>query len=33
MSEIIYEVRGNSYYDSVSLMLASKELEKIDGVE
>lgn len=33
MSQVIYEVRGNSYYDSVSLMLASRELEKIEGVE
>ncbi|HZJ68602.1 MAG TPA: acyl-CoA synthetase FdrA [Candidatus Eisenbacteria bacterium] len=33
MSKILYEIRGNSYYDSVTLMLVSKEVEKIDGVE
>ena len=33
MSKIIHEIRGNSYFDSVTLMLVSKEIEKMDGVE
>ncbi len=32
MSRVIYEVRKNEYYDSVTLMLISKELTKLDGV-
>lgn len=27
------EIRANSYYDSVTLMLISKELKKLDGIE
>lgn len=32
MSKVIYEIRKNTYYDSVTLMLISKEVEKIEGV-
>ncbi len=32
MSKVIYEIRRNTYYDSVTLMLISKEVEKIEGV-
>ena len=28
-----YEIRENAYYDSVTLMLISKDVSKIDGVE
>lgn len=33
MTKIIYEIRHNEYYDSVTLMLVSKEIEKMDGVD
>lgn len=32
MSKVKFEIRENTYYDSVTLMLISKEVEKIDGV-
>lgn len=32
MSKVIFEIRKNTYYDSVTLMLISKEVKKIDGV-
>lgn len=33
MSSVKYEIRKNSYYDSVTLMLISKEIKKIEGVQ
>lgn len=33
MSSVKFEIRKNSYYDSVTLMLISKEIKKIDGVQ
>lgn len=32
LSKILYEIRENTYYDSVTLMLISKEIKKIEGV-
>ncbi|MCF6465450.1 acyl-CoA synthetase FdrA [Clostridium sp. Cult2] len=32
MTKIIYEIRENTYYDSVTLMLISKEVKRIQGV-
>lgn len=32
MSKVIYEIRENTYYDSVTLMLISKDVKKIEGV-
>lgn len=32
MSKVIFEIRKNTYYDSVTLMIISKEVKKIDGV-
>lgn len=32
MNKIMYEIRKNTYYDSVTLMLISKDLEKFPGV-
>ena len=32
MKEVKVEIRKNTYYDSVTLMLITKEVEKIDGV-
>lgn len=33
MSSVKYHIRKNTYYDSVTLMIISKEIKKIDGVE
>jgi FdrA protein len=33
MSSVKFEIRKNSYYDSVTLMLISKEIKKISGVQ
>lgn len=33
MSSVKYEIRKNTYYDSVTLMIISKEIKKINGVE
>ncbi len=33
MSSVKYEIRKNTYYDSVTLMIISKEIKKISGVE
>ncbi len=32
MSRVIYNIRKNTYYDSVKLMLISKDVKKIEGV-
>lgn len=32
MSKVIYSIRKNTYYDSVKLMLISKDIKKIEGV-
>lgn len=32
VSKILYEIRKNTYYDSVTLMLISKDLEKLPGI-
>lgn len=32
MSKVIYSIRKNTYYDSVKLMLISKDVKKIEGV-
>ena len=33
MSSVKFEIRKNTYYDSVTLMLISKEIKKIEGVK
>lgn len=33
MSSVKFEIRKNAYYDSVTLMIISKEIKKIDGVQ
>ncbi len=33
MSSVKYEIKKNTYYDSVTLMLISKEVKKIEGVK
>lgn len=32
MSKVIYSIRKNTYYDSVKLMLISKDVKKVEGV-
>lgn len=32
MSKVIFDIRKNTYYDSVKLMLISKDIEKFEGV-
>ena len=32
MSKVIFNIRKNTYYDSVKLMLISKDIEKMDGI-
>ena len=32
MSKVIFSIKENTYYDSVKLMLISKDIEKMDGV-
>ena len=33
MSKVLYSIKKNTYYDSVKLMLVSKDVEKMDGVK
>ena len=32
MSKVIFNIRKNTYYDSVKLMLISKDVKKMEGV-
>ena len=33
MGSVKYSIKKNTYYDSVTLMIISKEIKKMDGVE